>query len=58
MIDIEGESSNLVNAINFQKFQFDVLLVEKDLKNFSPSLFELYELIDEDEFNYFFIKKA
>ena len=57
MIDIEGESLNLVNAINFQKFQFDILLVEKDLKNTPPSLVEFYELIDEDKFNYFFIKK-
>ena len=55
MVDIEGESSNLINSIDFGQYDFDVVLVEKEAKkNFM--LNTQFKLEMEDKFNYFFIK--
>ena len=32
MVDIEGESSKLINSIDFGQYDFDVVLVEKEAK--------------------------
>lgn len=55
MVDIEGETSNFINSIDFEQYDFDVLLVEKEIKkNFTYN--KKFKLEMEDKFNYYFVK--
>jgi len=55
MIDIEGETSNLMNSINFEQYDFDLLLVEKETNN-DLTINKKFNLEMEDKFNYYFVK--
>ena len=54
MIDIEGETSNLMNSINFEQYDFDLLLVEKETNN-DLTINKKFNLEMEDKFNYYFV---
>jgi hypothetical protein len=55
MVDIEGETTNLINSLDLNAYKFDILLIEKDSQISSSLIKENYKLVKEDKFNYFYI---
>ena len=55
MVDIEGETTNLINSLDLNAYKFDILLIEKDSQISSSSIKENYKLVKEDKYNYFYI---
>lgn len=58
MVDIEGETTNLINSLDLNAYKFDILLIEKDNQISSSSVKENYKLVKEDKFNYFYIRNS